>query len=174
MKRIDGPEIDEIRRDMLTGRLIRKAARVGWKNVQRRWKSRTTTAQRPILRAPARRLEPARRGRTHQFRLGSPLRRSPAGLKNPPIKPEGGPENPTPGLAVRSLNRSDIPCRLPFIIGLESLGLTGEGSQFIVGLASNQWTFSRFISGPTSRRSRCGSRARQIIGRRRGLERGCG
>ena len=30
------------------------------------------------------------------------------------------------------------------------------------------------MSGPTSRRSRCGSRARQIIGRRRRLERGCG
>ena len=74
MKRIDGPEIDEIRRDMLTGRLIRKAARVGWKNVQRRWKSRTTTARRPILARAGATSRIRATGQTRQFRLGSPLR----------------------------------------------------------------------------------------------------
>ena len=46
---------------------------------------------------------------------------------SPPIKPEGGREKTTAGFAVRSLNRSDTSCRLPFIIGLESLDLTGGG-----------------------------------------------
>ena len=46
-------------------------------------------------------------GQTRQFRLRPPRRRGPAGPGSPPIKPEGGRENPTPGLAVRSLNRSD-------------------------------------------------------------------
>jgi len=63
VKRIDGPEIDEIRRDMLTGQLIRKAARVGWKSEWRRWISPTTTA---------RRLEPARRARLANSGFGLP------------------------------------------------------------------------------------------------------
>jgi hypothetical protein len=152
VKRIDGSEIDEIQRFMLAGRLIRKAARSGWKKERRRWKSRTTTARRPICaRAGAtvsdRRDAPVSPIPTwsHQIRFrqshdhASPVSKIPRqnawfslrpqarGQGSPPIKPEAGPEKTTAGFAVRSLNRSDIPCRLRFMSRLESPGFPGFG-----------------------------------------------